>query len=620
MRAGHISLALAAVVSGTHIHDEDPNCPCVPGPVAESTTGCTEIRVPLGIGNTLYPEPFLPLASMCYPAAYGSSCSAWDEGLVPFCSRANAPSYCGSEWCYVDGERCRQGSNVPVSRSYLFPADEYGDVHYSYATCTYNISSPRGAWQSSPPSPALLAAANSVRAHTLTVGVPMSFGGVIFKRDPITRTILTGIGETYYDATVPWEGPLVDYYQELSRVFGVNFSFTTFNSGAFYGARTPDEFASAMVREVSEGAVDIGGFPARAHADLFAATPFTAPLIEDNYYLYVETARANPDWLTRAVYCLLPFSPELWLTCGVIVLIMGGLSTLLECSEPTLKPGVVIRGWGNGIYTSFIQLLTGFEAKEATEPSLRILYIGWAFFVCLCLAAYTANFAAFLVRTPKTTHFKFISEALEYDPDIRICYPMDGGVRTYILNHYPTIAYNLHGLPPGGLAETYDRAQCSALIWSEVAIPRYPNNLAFMCERKFSQQEWVTKVSIAQPVHDATVAAVLDYWMAELGNSGLTYANFEAAYQLTSVQEGCDVFASPYRTASTVREQRQAYFDNYHTTAFDATGQMVNRTPTADGPRRRLGSADPPPSRLPARRRQLRAAARGAAAGSASSD
>ena len=59
---------------------------------------------------------------------------------------------------------------------------------------------------------------------------------------------------------------------------------------------------------------------------------------------------------------------------------------------------------------------------------------------------------------------------LEYDPDIRICYPMDGGVRTYILNHYPTIAYNLHGLPPGGLAETYDRAQCSALIWSEVTI------------------------------------------------------------------------------------------------------------------------------------------------------
>ena len=169
MRAGHISLALAAVVSGTHIHDEDPNCPCVPGPVAESTTGCTEIRVPLGIGNTLYPEPFLPLASMCYPAAYGSSCSAWDEGLVPFCSRANAPSYCGSEWCYVDGERCRQGSNVPVSRSYLFPADEYGDVHYSYATCTYNISSPRGAWQSSPPSPALLAAANSVRGEQRSV-------------------------------------------------------------------------------------------------------------------------------------------------------------------------------------------------------------------------------------------------------------------------------------------------------------------------------------------------------------------------------------------------------------------------------------------------------------------
>lgn len=45
-------------------------------------------------------------------------------------------------------------------------------------------------------------------------------------------------------------------------------------------------FDCSQVREVSEGAVDIGGFPARAHADLFAATPFTAPLIEDNYYLY----------------------------------------------------------------------------------------------------------------------------------------------------------------------------------------------------------------------------------------------------------------------------------------------------------------------------------------------
>lgn len=45
---------------------------------------------------------------------------------------------------------------------------------------------------------------------------------------------------------------------------------------------------------------------------------------------------------------------------------------------------------------------------------------------------------------------------------------------------------------------------------TQVAIPRYPNNLAFMCERKFSQQEWVTKVSIAQ------VSAIRCHWGVRL--------------------------------------------------------------------------------------------------------
>ena len=57
----------------------------------------------------------------CYPKLYGGACSAWDMDMPPECVNSTAnnnevPSWCGWEWCFVDGDACKR-SDVPYIAS-----------------------------------------------------------------------------------------------------------------------------------------------------------------------------------------------------------------------------------------------------------------------------------------------------------------------------------------------------------------------------------------------------------------------------------------------------------------------------------------------------------------------
>ena len=68
-----------------------------------------------------------------YPSNYGTSCEAWDENLPPYCNVSDPPSWCLSDWCYVDPSVCTKSD---LERTTFFKED----LHYSYQNCGTYLS------------------------------------------------------------------------------------------------------------------------------------------------------------------------------------------------------------------------------------------------------------------------------------------------------------------------------------------------------------------------------------------------------------------------------------------------------------------------------------------------
>ena len=500
------------------------------------------------LDNPLYStEYFSSILDLCYPSSYGSTCSAWDTDLPPYCTGSNitgsnASSVCARQWCYVDYSTCRR-SQIAAERSRLFQSSGSG-LFYSYETCD---------GQTSQPASLLVSRAQSVASTmTLTIAVPGNDPPIIFKRDLRTgEPEPEGVTASYYNDTVPWEGALVDFYAEISRRHGASFQFTAI-SGASMGAYANAWTASGY--EASRGAADMG-VPIWRTSDRSEMAAFAAPLHMEYFHLYVKESRRDVSVWDRAAFAFLPFSIPLWIVCGLITIAMGAVVSALEARETTANPRALIRGLGRGTYYSLVQLLTGFEAKETSSVPVRILYVGWAFFVCLVLAAYTANFAAFLVKNPTTMRYKTLEAAIELDANIRICHP--AAITDAIIADHTGVGDNLVVIPwVADIGPEYEAAECDALIWSEQQLPMHPETMQYFCDESMTKQDLVTLISVAEPVYDSNVGAVLSYWHNSLYQEvGVTYHNYEASYYDRS--DSCEDLHSLETSASTIFAQRQ---------------------------------------------------------------
>ena len=92
--------------------------------------------------------------------------------------------------------------------------------------------------------------------RTSQVGLPAMDYPMHYKRNA-TGHVVTGIGELYFDDSVPWEGSMIDYLDALlaiSPFAGFNF---TFASG--YARVVHDSKWTATVHDVSHGLLRMGG-------------------------------------------------------------------------------------------------------------------------------------------------------------------------------------------------------------------------------------------------------------------------------------------------------------------------------------------------------------------------
>ena len=114
------------------------SCPCIATPVPHpfAIADSDPPTVTVTIGNTTFP----------YPAGYGMvACAPHDQLQAPSCANADgsvlddAPSWCASNWCFVDPAACTGVGDPPdVAPSSYFHVDGQDPTfHYSYATCSH---------------------------------------------------------------------------------------------------------------------------------------------------------------------------------------------------------------------------------------------------------------------------------------------------------------------------------------------------------------------------------------------------------------------------------------------------------------------------------------------------
>jgi hypothetical protein len=139
------------------------------------------------------------------------SCKAWESIHDPACTSTagtlDYPAYCDEPWCYVDTEICEQrqtGKSYRLTDLLFVPTTNEGRrPHYSYETCGGDTE----AWTQS-------IVEQSLAGRTLRAGVPKSFFPEAFMIDGSGSPLPDGPITRGSDMSGVW----VDYYEEMAAM------------------------------------------------------------------------------------------------------------------------------------------------------------------------------------------------------------------------------------------------------------------------------------------------------------------------------------------------------------------------------------------------------------------
>ena len=351
------------------------NCPCLVGDhsFADNTT------VAAIVGGTVYD----------YPSSYGrGACAAHDAGFEPYCASGNAESFCSLSWCYVNATTCHSSPHV-YQASDLFPDSS---LYFSYATCgasTWEEAS--STW-------------DDIRDMNSLAG-------------KVVRAALHGSNQAP-----------VQYYENIALRAGFTIEWREVSNGSLT-LHAPDT-TKACVDDVGRGLLDLCIGVVWMKADRMSLSSFTAPICEcararfrsvapqpnlgdtfacadtDTWYLMLKRPVETTSFLEDMGHPFLPFTWPLWVAILFFTVFLGLVRAQLATSDEHLKeegadkygPAGVMK---NELYFTFMDLLGGgVDAAAGTDAGHHagphLLNIGFAFFVLLVMASYTANLAAML--------------------------------------------------------------------------------------------------------------------------------------------------------------------------------------------------------------------------------
>lgn len=471
--------------------------------------------------------------AFCHPSNYGSlTCQAWDAGypLPHACGAIDAPSWCPLSWCYVDKDACRR-SDKDVQGTLAFPALA-GSLFFSYGTCGTATEDVLSYTTDQEP------ITDIGNGQVVAVGIPAMDYPMHYKRDA-NGSVVTGIGELYFDDSVPWEGSMIDFMnavQSTSVFAGFNYTYSS------NGARLtkPSSKWTAVVYDVGNHLLDMGGSDFWVTTERSSMTAFSTSFDIDLHYLWVPRPAGGDQRLrTRAARVFVPFSNELWLLILGAILLMSLFEVYIfrnqwreqgsdvEWEEAVgfrAKTKIVLSRWGVYLGRSMMHMTAGFP-DEGSRSAQTMAWIGWSFFILITISAYTANLAAFMLRASHGSYIRSMSEAIEQGT--RICAAV--AVEDELRMRYPEATFV--GISfTGSLSESWDQYGCEAVVWSMPVVKRSPSTAREMCTQNLVAIDIVLEMPWAFP-SSHTLAPALSYWITRARSRGISYiGDYESDY------------------------------------------------------------------------------------------
>ena len=530
---------------GSNRSGGDEDCPCIDSSLILSNfSSCVVVE-----NNSTEEEDVQGFwhasSKTCRPITYASKvCDTHDLNIDPLCvssddSKSKPPSYCYDSWCYIDPEKCKS-SNHLYFKSSLFPGIVNG-LFYSYSTCNSDAAD----W--------LEAEAVAILENRIIVAsIPTYDYPYHYKENPTTGEVLSDPkGEEYYNDTIPWKGRVIEYFDTVIENSNIQkIQYTHVSQGSF--ATHPQSSWTSAVRDIQVGISCLGASHFWVTMERLEMVPFTTQVYTDKLYLWVDGSPHKSTFYGNAAKIFLPFDTMLWFMILFVILGVSFLSTLLEVRVSKRRiywshyddvDWNTISYWRRTkifcrvLLDSLVDDFTNAYAGGVDmDPEVRlhqkILRNGFAFFLTLVIAAYTANLAAFMtIQASYVTTVSTIDEAAS--KEMTIC--ALGGMREDITRLHPS-AYIHYIDSLQEMMSAYDQDNCQAILYGRTILSD-PARSQDLCNRNLLSTDHVAfDKQIAFPICP-DLSAGLSYWIHNAELKGISFGSYFE--QDWNVPEGC---------------------------------------------------------------------------------
>ena len=408
-------VALAAPVGAQQPSTGRPACPCVTTELAEGL----HPEVSVCVDGACFPSSHdhdhdhddsltfcthgaNPFDGKCFdaPRTYGSSfCAAHDEGLGA-CDEAaprheDKPAWCGESWCYVDAAACAASDVSFMARGSRL------SIAYSYETC----GGDERVWTAG-------TAATALSGKTLKLAVAGLEVPYLYGVDDAGNIVegtdgLGGLNGTAAHGRI--KGIHADLLDLVAIKAGFAYEYVNVSGAslAMFGSAY-----TACVHDLEVGVADLCADFLWSTVERLQVAPLATPLKTDIFYLFGPRAKIDKDasHISRLMRnSFSPFSFRLWVAVvGVIVLhsVANAYFAATHGGDADDDQGSVISHLPRETYRALVAIFGA--SVQAETPSdrdhgdvsaifaARLVNLGYAFFILLIVASYTANLAAML--------------------------------------------------------------------------------------------------------------------------------------------------------------------------------------------------------------------------------
>eukprot|EP00775_Hariotina_reticulata_P004904 gene4904-5148_t len=248
-----------------------------------------------------------------------------------------------------------------------------------------------------------------------------------------------------------FKGFLVDLLPTLMQTAGIQEPYTirAFNGGG--GSLLSNGSWSGVMGQLTTGQADLALFPLTLTARRAKYIQHTTPFMDDGYAILVQVNQQDPDYSF-----LLPFSAQTWAcflsAMAAIVLILS----ILDLVTRRARLKAVERTYGvlksqktrrrdkvmhHAIETIMMTVGSG-AAPTSRSWAVKVMFIAWAIFSVIMLAAYTANLTANLTVNQIGVTIKGLSDLAATSLPFGV--PADSSVSVYFKNSSDRGAVAIH--------------------------------------------------------------------------------------------------------------------------------------------------------------------------------